>query len=234
MLQTQTPPNSRFSDPTDWLALFAECDGQRTSLASPPALALRTLAILNPPFGKQTLQREIAQTYELGHHWRKSKADAEASPNSTWQQTGQVKPATQLETLFLELALRSLAPGEVMVALVPNGILADNESSAARHWLMNEAQLWASIQLPKEVWQAECKTGIITSIVVFQKRQEPVGDYDIFMAMVKTCGFNSRGKPILDSDLDAIAEGFKHFCQSSIPPHHSPNESSDSGRGGSN
>ncbi|MBD2429438.1 N-6 DNA methylase, partial [Phormidium sp. FACHB-1136] len=217
MLQTQTPPNSLSSEPTDWLALFAECDDQNSHLTSPPALALRTLAILNPPFGKQTLQREIAQTYELGHHWRKSKADAEANQTSDWRRTGQVKPATQLETLFLELALRSLAPGEVMVALVPNDMLADRESGAARHWLMNEAQIWASIQLPKEVWQAECKTGIITSIVVFQKPQEPMDDYDIFMAMVETCGFNSRGKPIPDSDLDAIAEEFRGFCQSSLP-----------------
>jgi type I restriction enzyme M protein len=223
MLQTQTPPNSLSSDPTDWLTLFAECDGQCTSLASPPALALRTLAILNPPFGKQTLQREMAQTYELGHHWRKSKANAEANQTSDWRRTGQVKPSTQLETLFLELALRSLAPGEVMVALVPNDMLADRESCASRHWLMNEAQLWASIQLPKEVWQAECKTGITTSIVVFQKSQEPMDDYNIFMAVAKQCGFNSRGKPIPDSDFDTIAEGFRNFCQASIPRDSSPN-----------
>lgn len=223
MLQTPTPPNSRFFEPTDWLALFAECDSQCSSLTPTPALALRTLAILNPPFGKQTLQREIAQTYELGHHWRKSEADAGASPNSAWRRTGQVKPATQLETLFLELALRSLAPGEVMVALVPNDMLADRESGAARHWLLNQAQIWASIQLPKEVWQAECKTGIITSIVVFQKSQKPVEDYDIFMTMVETCGFNSRGKPMPDSDLDTIAEGFRHFCQASIPLDSSSN-----------
>lgn len=223
MLQTPTRPNSLSSEPTDWLALFAECNDQSRPLTSPPALALRTLAILNPPFGKQTLQREIVQIYELGHHWRRPKADAEASPNSDWRRTGQVKSSTQLETVFLELALRSLAPGEVMVALVPNGILADHESCATRHWLMHQAQLWASIQLPKEVWQAECKTGIITSLVVFQKHQEPVDNYDIFMAMVENCGFNSRGKPMPDSDFEAIAEGFRRFCQASLPLAHSPN-----------
>lgn len=228
MLQTPTPPNSLSSEPTDWLALFAECDDQRSYLTLPPALALRTLAILNPPFGKQSLQREIAQTYELGHNWRRPKSNPDAEPNlnSDWRRTDQIKLATQLETLFLELALRSLAPGEVMVALVPNGILADHESYAARHWLVSQAQLRASIQLPKEVWQAECKTGIITSIVVFQKPQEPVEDYDIFMAMIENCGFNSRGKPMPDSDFDTIAEGFKHFCQASLP------QPSDSGTGG--
>jgi len=212
MTQTLTQPNSVSSEPTDWLTLFAECDQRRPV----PTLSLKTLAILNPPFGKQAIQHQVAQTYELGHHWRRPKvgADADSRLKSEWQRTSRVKASTQLETMFLELALRQLAPGEVMVALVPNGILADHDSSAARHWLMNQAQLWASIQLPKEVWQAECKTGIITSVVVFQKRQEPsTDDYNIFMAMIQHCGYNSRGKPMPESDFDEIAEGFRDFCQ---------------------
>lgn len=214
MTQTQTKPNSASSEPNDWLALFTECDECSSGIAPPPALSLKTLAILNPPFGKQNIQHQIAETYELGHNWRRPKANAEPDLDSDWQRTGQVKASTKLEVLFLELALRSLVPGETMVALVPNGILSDNDSLAARHWLMNQAQLRASIQLPPTTWQAECKTSIITSIVVFQKPQELAEDYDIFMAVMENCGFNSRGKPIPESDFDEIAEGFRDFCQS--------------------
>ncbi|QQE67346.1 type I restriction-modification system methyltransferase subunit (plasmid) [Leptolyngbya sp. BL0902] len=209
MTQTQTKPNSVSFEPVDWLTLFADCEKHPPV----PTVSLKTLAILNPPFGKQAIQHPVAQTYELGHHWRRPKANAEPDLHSAWQRTSRVKASTQLEVLFLELALRQIAPGEVMVALVPNGILADHDHSAARHWLMNQAQLWASIQLPKEVWQAECKTGIITSVIVFQKRQEPsTDDYNIFMAMIQHCGYNSRGKPIPESDFDEIAEGFRDFC----------------------
>lgn len=212
MNQTQTKLNSVSSEPADWLRLFAECDQHNPVRI----LSLKTLAILNPPFGKQAIQHQVAQTYELGHHWRRPKtnSDADSSLKPEWQRTGQVKPSTQLETLFLEMALRSLELGETLVALVPNGILSDNDSSAARHWLIRQAQLWASIQLPKEVWQAECKTGIITSVVVLQKRQEPTTeDYNIFMAMIQNCGFNSRGKPIPEADFGEIAQAFKDFCQ---------------------
>jgi hypothetical protein len=212
MTQTLTKPNSVSSEAADWLTLFADCHEHPPV----PTVSLTTLAILNPPFGKQAIPHPVAQTYELGHHWRRPKANPDAEPDlaSDWQRTSRVKASTQLETLFLELAIRHLAPGEVMVALVPNGILADHDSSAARHWLMNQAQLWASIQLPKEVWQAECKTGIITSVVVLQKHQEPKpDDYDIFMAIIQHCGYNSRGKPMPESDFDEVAEGFRDFCQ---------------------
>lgn len=207
-------PNSRSSEPVDWLRLFAECDEHSSGIAPPPALPLRTIAVLNPPFGKQDIQHEIAQTYELGHGWRKPKSDSDSEPDPKWLRTGRVKKSTKLEALFLELAIRSVEPSEVVVALVPNGILANADDDPERCWIGKQAQVRASIQLPPTAWQAECKTGFTTSILVLQRLLKPhnkENDYTIFMAMIENCGFDSRGKTIPGSDLEEVAGEFANF-----------------------
>ncbi|WP_008319472.1 N-6 DNA methylase [Leptolyngbya sp. PCC 6406] len=191
---------------SEWLELFDNC-----AAAAPidPAeiLPMGTLAILNPPFGKGTLWPEVGEKFYLAHRWR-----SEGKDSTQWSRTNRVKQSAALEALFLELCVRSLAPGEVVVMLTPNGLLSDQKSGADRCWLLEQARLWASIQLPPEVWQAECKVGIVTSIVVLERLvpQELVaqGDYDIFMAMVKGCGFDSRGRRAGVDELPQVVDKF--------------------------
>jgi type I restriction enzyme M protein len=213
---------------SSWLKLFEQCTKPR----SPQTTALPTVAIANPPFGKAKVAYSDLQHFELGHSWKQT--------NGTFTRTDRIKSATETEALFTELSIRCLQANEIVVLLVPNGLLNAPGLLYARRWIMNQTQIVASIQLPQEVWKVECKLGITTSLLVLKRKTvgEADTDYQIFMAMCNRCGYDSRGKtkPQSESDLPQIVTAFQSFLSKHNLSDHlnQPNGSSEPNWGGVN
>ena len=208
-----TKPNSPSSD---WLDLI-----QRVS-QTPPALETQTqarVAIANPPFGKVNIGGMDMTNYALAYGWKKQ--------DETLIRGGKLKSAVDGEAVFTELCVRQLQPGEIAVMLIPNGLLGAPAMEYAREWIGSECQILASIQLPREAWQAECRLGMVTSLIVLSRKPETHQgeDYNIFMAMVKQVGYDRRrrrlykldgqGKPTdqVNDDLPEIEQKFQEFLE---------------------
>ncbi len=152
----------------------------------------------NPPFGSDIpiTDKNILQHYELAHRWER---DGEGGFRNTGTIQGNVSP----ETLFIERCLKWIKPGTGRMGIVlPDGILGNPAAEYIRWWIMREAQVLASIDLPVEAFIAEANVNILTSLLFLrrksaqEKKAEALGgaeEYPVFMAVVEKVGYDRRG-----------------------------------------
>jgi type I restriction enzyme M protein len=208
-----TKPNLSSSD---WLNLIGQVS---QTPPAPEPLAQTRVAIANPPFGKINVGYLDMTNYALAYGWKKQ--------GETLVQGGQLKSAVDGEAIFTELCVRQLQPGEITVLLIPNGLLGAPGMQYAREWIKSECQLLASIQLPQEAWKVECSLSLTTSLIVLRRNPENYQgeDYNIFMAVLKKVGYDSRRKRLykldkqgkrtdqVDDELPEIERGFTKFLE---------------------
>jgi hypothetical protein len=96
------------------------------------------------------------------------------------QRDGKRLAGVGAETLFIEHALRTACEGAVIMAVVPEGLLASVGNSEFREWLLRQAQLLAVISLPP----GSCfrGTSVRCSLLYIRKAQSPPADYSILFA----------------------------------------------------
>jgi type I restriction enzyme M protein len=173
--------------------------------------------VANPPFGTKAVvdDKSILNQYDL--HTVNSANPRESLPP---------------EQLFIERCLDFLKPGGIMGIVLPDSILSNPGLEWLRKWLLEQASILASIDLPIETFQPH--TGTQTSVLILQKHkktQQPPEDYDIFMAMPNSVGHDRRGKPvfektpsgdvrinedgqpIIDDDLPMVSEKFEKWAK---------------------
>ena len=105
------------------------------------------------------------------------------------------------EQLFIERCLQMLRPGGRLAIVLPDSILSNPGLEFIRRWLLRQARVVASIDLP--VVTFEPYTGTQTSVLLLQKKtgqemaiEAELGyprDYEIFMAMPSEVGHDRRG-----------------------------------------
>jgi type I restriction enzyme M protein len=109
------------------------------------------------------------------------------------------------EQLFVQRCLDFLKPGGRMAIVLPDSILSNPGLAWLRRWLLREAWVIASVDLPREMF-ARSDTHTMTSVLILQRftREErtyveKVGrtdDYEIFMAIAEKVGWDLRGQPV--------------------------------------
>lgn len=130
------------------------CDGFDGDVAK--SMDGRAVLILtNPPFGAEFPPHEV-RGFELAHA------------------LGASERSIVSELLFLERYLAWLAPGGILVAVVPDSILTNRGPfAAAREWLETKAEIRSIISLPTSTFGA-AGTTTKTSILHLAKRDRPV------------------------------------------------------------
>ena len=156
------------------------------------------VVMTNPPFGSDIpiTDRNILSHYELAHNWD---SDGEGG----FRNNGTLKNSVAPEVLFIERCLRWLKPGTGRMGIVlPDGILGNPAAEYIRWWIMREAQVLASVDLPVEAFIAEANVNILTSLLFLrrkseqEKRAEALGgmdEYPVFMAVAEKVGYDRRG-----------------------------------------
>lgn len=145
------------------------------------------IVLTNPPFGSgpglKVDDKEVLSRYELPTYL----GQANMSP----------------EQLFIERCYQFLKPGGYMAIVLPDSILSNPGLGGLRKWILSKCKLIASIDLPLETFVAFSGTGTQTSVLLLQKKTDdelrlekhsgkPL-EYDVFMAMPKTMGYDRRG-----------------------------------------
>ena len=119
-----------------------------------------------------------------------------------------------------------------MAIVLPQGVLNNTQMEYVREYLFDKARILAVVGLHGNTFKPH--TGTKTSIVFLQKwneEEKPLKDYPIFMAVSKKGGkdnsgdyiykkdangnyfHDTKGRKVLDHDLDEIAEGFLKFAK---------------------
>lgn len=155
----------------------------------------------NPPFGSDIpiTDKHILEQYELAHNWE---SDGEGGFRNTGVPKGSVAP----EILFIERCIKWLKPGTGRMGIVlPDGVLGNPAAEYIRWWIMREAQVLSSVDLPVEAFIAEANVNILTSLLFLrrksdeEKRSEALAgaeEYPIFMAVADKVGYDRRGNKL--------------------------------------
>jgi hypothetical protein len=117
---------------------------------------------VSPPLGTQITSSAVLSNFE--------------SP----KRSGGKRAKASAESLFLEHAIRVSAHDAILVAVVPEGLLASVAHSAFRKWLLEQVRVLAVLALPT----GSCfpGTGIRCSLLYLQKVKQIPSDYPILMA----------------------------------------------------
>ena len=180
------------------------------------------IVVTNPPFGGQANidDPHILSRYEL--------------PAYNTKDTRSLMPSEQL---FVEGALKYVKPGGYLVIVLPRSIANNPGLKFIRGWLLSNARIVASIDLPKETF-AEGGGVPNPSVLLLQRltREElklaqagALDAYHIFMAIPKRVGIDKRGNNVhvrtpdglvvldendeltIDDDLPKVVSAFKEW-----------------------
>ena len=168
----------------------------------------------NPPFGTkiQVTDLNSLKQYELARWWKRDeeggfRKDLDKGPSDARGLQSSVAP----EILFIERCLQWLKPGGRMGIVLPDGILSNPGTEYIRYWILQNAWVLASIDLPVEIFIVDANVNILTSLLFLKKktaeemRAESLGgmvEYPVFMAVAEKVGFDRRGNKIYKREPD--------------------------------
>lgn len=172
------------------------------------AIQLGTFDVIltNPPYGSKLKidDKTILSSYDLGYKW-KEKGDVYLKTNKQQDyQTPQV--------LFIERCLDLLKEGGRLGIVAPESMFCNPSHKYIMNYVESKAQIEAVISMPEELFQPH--THAKTCVVLMRKLSagEKINkNSDIFMAVAKWCGHDSRGLAIPYDDIPAIQERFEKF-----------------------
>jgi type I restriction enzyme M protein len=170
--------------------------------------------LTNPPFAGEIKDQGILRQYEFG------------------RKKGKLVNKIERHILFIERTLDMIKPGGRMAIVLPQGVLNNTNMQYVREYLFDKARILAVVGLHGNTFKPH--TGTKTSVLFLQKwvsDKEIKKDYPIFMAVSKKGGkdnsgdyiykkdtngnyiHDTRGRKVLDHDLDEIADAFIEFTQ---------------------
>jgi len=171
--------------------------------------------LTNPPFAGEIKDQGLLRQYFFG------------------KKKGKLINKIERHILFIERTLDMLRPGGRMAIVLPQGVLNNTNMENVREYLFEKARILAVVGLHGNTFKPH--TGTKTSVLFLQKwggeTGEPQKDYPIFMAVSKKGGkdnsgdyiykkgpngeyvHDTKGRKVLDHDLDEIVNGFLKFVK---------------------
>lgn len=182
------------------------------------------LIVSNPPFGANIVvdEEEILRQYELAAVWDRQEGGGWRMRTDRYG-NAVLQKSQPPEILFIERCVQFLAPGSGRMAMViPNGILNNPALGYVRHWLMENTQVLAVVDMARELFQPKNDTQ--TSMVLLRRLSEEekalanAGElnYPIFMAVTTSIGHDKRGNTIFrrnDAGDDILVERVDTIAQ---------------------
>ena len=171
------------------------------------------IILTNPPFAGEIKDQGLLRQYGLG------------------RKNGKLVNKAERHILFIERVLDLVKPGGRIAIVLPQGVLNNTNMQNIRQFVFDRARILAVVGLNVNTFKPH--TGTKTSILFLQKwaeGEEPPQNYPIFMAVSQKSGKNNsgdyvykkdalgqpmhdkKGRRVLDSDLDEIADAFKKFA----------------------
>lgn len=164
------------------------------------------IVLTNPPYGSKLKieDRAILSHYDLGYQWKVKNGVYEKTTKQLDFQTPQV--------LFIERCLNLLRPGGRLGIVAPESMFCNPSHKYIMSYVESKAQIEAVVSMPENLFQPH--THAKTCVVLMRKlgeNEKPDPDEQIFMAVAKWCGHDSRGLAVPYDDVPAIQARFEAF-----------------------
>ncbi len=160
----------------------------------------------NPPFGKKLkiTDRSTLAQYDLGKRWKKVRGTSE------YVMTEKVVDAQTPQILFIERCLDLLNDRGRLGIVLPESMLCNPSHRYIMQYILERATIKAVVSVHENLFQPH--THAKTAVVLLEKGKEPEGQsHEVFMAVARWCGHDSRGHSIPFDDLPKIAERWKKY-----------------------
>ncbi|OGD67116.1 hypothetical protein A3F08_00885 [Candidatus Berkelbacteria bacterium RIFCSPHIGHO2_12_FULL_36_9] len=172
------------------------------------------LVLTNPPFAGEIKDQGLLRQYYFG------------------KKNGKLVNNIERHILFIERVLDLVKPGGRIAIVLPQGVFNNTNMQRIREFLFDKARILAVVGLHGNTFKPH--TGTKTSVLFlrkWQKDEKIPNDYPIFMAVSQKGGkdnsgeyvykkdesgesvYDIKGRRVLDSDLDEIAEEFDKFAK---------------------
>ena len=137
------------------------------SAARAMPLGSADVVMTNPPLGSAIpiTDENILGPFDLAHIW-------ERTEDGHFRNTGRLQGSVAPEVLFIERCLRWLKPGGRMGIVLPDGILGNPAAEYIRWWILRQAWVLASVDLPVETFIVEANVNILTSLLFLKKKPD--------------------------------------------------------------
>lgn len=164
------------------------------------------VVITNPPFGKKLKidDTEILKSFNLGHKWKLDRK------TKIFELSNNLQDAQAPQILFVERCMELLKDGGKMGFIAPESMFCNPSHRYIVQYIKSIAKIKAIISLPEELFQPY--THAKTCIVILEKDlQRKKVDHEIFMAVAKWCGHDSRGIEIPFDDIPKIQSRYDKY-----------------------
>lgn len=170
--------------------------------------------LTNPPFAGEISEKSILKNYQIAK--KKDKIVSKISRH----------------LLFIERDLNMLRNGGRMAIVLPQGVFNNDKEKRIREFIMERARILGVVSLGINTFKPH--TGTKTSVLFVQKWDDKLcpkkENYPIFFAISQKSGkdnsgdyvfkkdelgrtiIDKHGHPVIDHDLEEIAEEFIRFC----------------------
>ena len=160
----------------------------------------------NPPFGKKLKidDSEILSKYNLGYAWSFD------SETCTYLKTKRELEGQAPQILFIERCIELLKPGGRVGIIAPESMFCNPSHRYIIEYIRSVARIKAIVSLPEELFQPY--THAKTCAVLIEKipTDKFIG-HDIFMAIARWCGHDSRGLEIPNDDIPKIIDRYRKY-----------------------
>lgn len=174
-----------------------------------PKLGAADVVLTNPPFGAKIVAatKEVQAEFQLGYAWK-------ADPNTNeWAATSKLQTSPSPQVLFMERSLSLLRPGGRLGIVVPESLISSRSHRKVVEYLRQHAEIEAVIGMPEELFKTSGSGGTHTKTCLLLARKHSlrttVRPSPLFMAEVKWCGNDSRGRRVFPDELPGVAARWK-------------------------
>lgn len=169
------------------------------------------IVVTNPPFGQKLKidDSSILKKYNLAHKWVSNRK------TGIFTKSNQVQASQAPQILFIERCLQFLRPGGRIGMIAPESMFCNPSHRYIVQFIKSVARIKAIISLPEELFQPY--THAKTCAVIIEKTPtDQASGHDIFMAVAKWCGHDSRGLEIPHDDIPKILERYLQYKEQGL------------------
>ncbi|MGD0750479.1 MAG: N-6 DNA methylase [Anaerolineales bacterium] len=166
------------------------------------------VVVTNPPFGQKLKidDSSILKKYQLGYKWVNNRKTGK------FTKTNKVQESQAPQILFIERCLQLLHEDGRIGIIAPESMFCNPSHRYIVQYIKSVARIKAIISLPEELFQPY--THAKTCAVIIEKKPTNIENgHEIFMAIAKWCGHDSRGLEIPHDDIPKILSKYLQYKQ---------------------
>lgn len=199
-----TSPNIWCADSLGWRSE----DGSRPAIADMEGTF--DIVLTNPPFGSKIVSAtaETQAKFDLGYQWK--------SIEGHFARTNTLRRSVPPQVLFIERCISLVRPGGRIGIVVPESLISGRNYQHVVAWLRERCEIRAVLGMPEALFKSSGKGGTHTKTCLLYlqtheatQRSKPARD--VFMAEVRWCGNDSRGRRTERDELPTVAERWSSF-----------------------